>query len=60
MAPPTTGRATGRSIGEGLRICGPQRKPSLPSVSTKRTEASYLRAIFEQAKKWGYVNAQTI
>lgn len=41
-------------------VTSPQRKPSLPSVSTKRTEASYLRAIFEQARKWGYVTAQTI
>ena len=46
--------------GELEKIRSPQRKPTFPSVSTKRTEASYLKAIFEQARRWGYVNGQTI
>jgi len=37
-----------------------QKKPELPSTSTKKTEARYLRAIFEQARRWGYVSSQTI
>lgn len=34
-----------------------QAKSSLPSTSTKRTEASYLRAVFEQAGRWGYIRS---
>jgi integrase len=37
-----------------------QTKPSIPSTSTKRTEASYLRAIFDQALKWGYVQSNNV
>ena len=46
--------------GEMETVRTTQSKPSLPSTSTKRTEASYLRAVFEQARRWGYVSSQNI
>ena len=55
----TTGPGAGQTLieyerrnprtGEIETVRSPQTKPSQPSTSTKRTEASYLRAIFEQA-----------